>query len=99
VVTTASFAIDAVRKAFSPESSRRVTTSYETGNVNGSKGRKRPTLKLAHLINTCQLNRLSYPYTTYIALRHNHYLRSFAYRFIELCSPRLDEATIRAGLA
>lgn len=36
--------------------------------------------------------------TTYIALRRGHYLRSFAYRFIELCSPRLDEATIRAGL-
>ncbi|MDD4928093.1 MAG: CysB family HTH-type transcriptional regulator [Gallionella sp.] len=35
--------------------------------------------------------------TTYIALRRGHYLRSFAYRFIELCSPRLDEATIRAG--
>ncbi|HZW24649.1 MAG TPA: CysB family HTH-type transcriptional regulator [Gallionella sp.] len=37
--------------------------------------------------------------TTYIALRRGHYLRSFAYRFIELCSSRLDEATIRAGLA
>jgi len=37
--------------------------------------------------------------TTYIALRRGHYLRSFAYRFIELCSPKLDEATIRAGLA
>ena len=36
--------------------------------------------------------------TTYIALRRGHYLRSFAYRFIELCSPALDEATIRAGL-
>ncbi|MDD2701303.1 MAG: CysB family HTH-type transcriptional regulator [Sideroxydans sp.] len=37
--------------------------------------------------------------TTYIALRRGHYLRSFAYRFIELCSPKLDEGTIRAGLA
>jgi len=37
--------------------------------------------------------------TTYIALRRGHYLRSFAYRFIELCSPALDEATIRAGIA
>ena len=37
--------------------------------------------------------------TTYIALRRGHYLRSFAYRFIELCSPKLDEATIRARLA
>ena len=36
--------------------------------------------------------------TTYIALRRGHYLRSFAYRFIELCSPLLDEATIRAGI-
>lgn len=36
--------------------------------------------------------------TTYIALRRGHYLRSFAYRFIELCSPRLNEATIRAGI-
>jgi LysR family cys regulon transcriptional activator len=35
--------------------------------------------------------------TTYIALRHGHYLRSYAYRFIELCSPRLDEATIRTA--
>jgi LysR family cys regulon transcriptional activator len=37
--------------------------------------------------------------TTYIALRRGHYLRSYAYRFIELCSPKLDEASIRAGLA
>ncbi len=36
--------------------------------------------------------------TTYIALRRGHYLRSFAYRFIELCSPKLDEAVIRAGV-
>ncbi|RFC32638.1 MAG: LysR family transcriptional regulator, cys regulon transcriptional activator [Candidatus Nitrotoga sp. MKT] len=38
-------------------------------------------------------------HTTYIALRHGHYLRNFAYRFIELCSPALDEAVIRAGVA
>ena len=37
--------------------------------------------------------------TTYIALRRGHYLRSFAYRFIELCSPKLNEAVIRAGVA
>ncbi len=37
--------------------------------------------------------------TTYIALRRGHYLRSFAYRFIELCSPKLDETAIRAGTA
>jgi LysR family cys regulon transcriptional activator len=36
--------------------------------------------------------------TTYIALRRGHYLRSFAYRFIELCSPKLNEANIRAEL-
>jgi LysR family cys regulon transcriptional activator len=36
--------------------------------------------------------------TTYIALRRGHYLRSFAYRFIELCSPALNEAAIRAGV-
>ena len=36
--------------------------------------------------------------TTYIALRRGHYLRSFAYRFIELCSPKLTEASIRAKL-
>lgn len=36
--------------------------------------------------------------TTYIALRRGHYLRSFAYRFIELCSPSLNEAVIRAGV-
>jgi LysR family cys regulon transcriptional activator len=36
--------------------------------------------------------------TTYIALRRGHYFRSFAYRFIELCSPNLDEGMIRARL-
>lgn len=36
--------------------------------------------------------------TTYIALRRGHYLRSFAYRFIELCSPNLNETVIRKGL-
>jgi len=37
--------------------------------------------------------------TTYIALQRGHYLRSFAYRFIELCSPKLNESVIRAGAA
>jgi LysR family cys regulon transcriptional activator len=37
--------------------------------------------------------------TTYIALRHGHYLRSFAHRFIELCSPALDKATVRSRVA
>ena len=36
--------------------------------------------------------------TTYIALRRGHYLRSFAYRFIELCSHKLNEEVIRAGI-
>ena len=36
--------------------------------------------------------------TTYIALRRGHYLRSFAYRFIERCSPELSEAVVRAGI-
>lgn len=31
---------------------------------------------------------------TRIAIRRGHYLRNFAYRFIELCSPALDEATV-----
>lgn len=34
--------------------------------------------------------------TTHIAIRHGHYLRGFAYRFIELCAPALNEARIRA---
>lgn len=37
--------------------------------------------------------------TTYIALRHGHFLRDFAYRFIEFCSPSLEERVIRAGVA
>jgi len=35
--------------------------------------------------------------TTWIAVCRNHYLRGFAYRFIELCDERLSEAYIRAG--
>lgn len=37
--------------------------------------------------------------TTRIAVRRNHYLRGYAYRFIELCAERLSEAVIRAALA
>ncbi|HEX6829721.1 MAG TPA: CysB family HTH-type transcriptional regulator [Burkholderiales bacterium] len=37
--------------------------------------------------------------TTRIAVRRGHYLRGFAYRFIELCSPELPEALVRAALA
>jgi LysR family cys regulon transcriptional activator len=36
--------------------------------------------------------------TTRIALRRGHYLRGYAYRFIELCSPLLPEATVRTAL-
>lgn len=35
--------------------------------------------------------------TTWIAVCRDHYLRGFAYRFIELCDPALSEAHIRAG--
>ena len=36
--------------------------------------------------------------TTRIAIRRGHYLHSYAYRFIELCSSALDEATVRSAL-
>ncbi len=35
--------------------------------------------------------------TAWIAVRQGHYLRNFAYRFIELCNPELTEATVRGG--
>lgn len=35
--------------------------------------------------------------TTHIAIRRGHYLRSYAYRFIEFCSEQLTEATVRAA--
>jgi len=31
---------------------------------------------------------------TRIAVRRGHYLRGFAYRFIELCAPELTEAVV-----
>ena len=37
--------------------------------------------------------------TTLIAVRRGHYLRGYAYRFIELCSPELTETTVRAAVA
>lgn len=37
--------------------------------------------------------------TARIAVRRGSYLRGYAHRFIELCSPKLDEAAIRAGSA
>ncbi len=36
--------------------------------------------------------------TTRIALRKGTFLRGFAYEFIELCSPKLDEAKVKAAL-
>jgi LysR family cys regulon transcriptional activator len=37
--------------------------------------------------------------TSVIAVRRGTYLRNYAYRFIELCSPVLPEATVRAAVA
>jgi LysR family transcriptional regulator, cys regulon transcriptional activator len=37
--------------------------------------------------------------TTRIAVRRGHYLRGFAYRFIELCEPSLTEGAVRSGVA
>jgi LysR family cys regulon transcriptional activator len=37
--------------------------------------------------------------TTRIAIHRGHYLRGFAYRFIELCSGALSESTVKAALA
>jgi LysR family cys regulon transcriptional activator len=39
------------------------------------------------------------PNLTRIALRRGRYLRGYAYRFIELCSPGLTEGVVRAALA
>lgn len=36
--------------------------------------------------------------TALIAVRRGSYLRNYAYRFIELCSPALPEATVRAAV-
>lgn len=36
--------------------------------------------------------------TTKIAIRKDHYLRGYAYKFIQLCSNDLDEQTIKAAL-
>ena len=35
---------------------------------------------------------------TRIAVRKGHFLRGFAYRFIELCAPALSEAVVRSAL-
>ena len=36
---------------------------------------------------------------TRIAIRRGHYLRGYAYRFIEQCSPALTEAHVRSAVA
>jgi len=36
--------------------------------------------------------------TTRIAIRHGHFLRGFAYRFIELCSSELNEKVVRSAI-
>ncbi|HEX5957316.1 MAG TPA: CysB family HTH-type transcriptional regulator [Hyphomicrobiaceae bacterium] len=38
------------------------------------------------------------PNTTMIALRRGSYLRTYAYRFIELCSPALPESVVKAAV-
>ena len=35
---------------------------------------------------------------TFVSVRRNHYLRSYACRFIELCIPTLTESIIRSGV-
>lgn len=40
-------------------------------------------------------SRLFEPNITWIAVRRGHYLRNFAYRFIELCNPELNETLVR----
>ncbi|MBK9521944.1 MAG: CysB family HTH-type transcriptional regulator [Rhodocyclaceae bacterium] len=37
--------------------------------------------------------------TTRIAIRKGHYLRGFAYRFVELCSPSISETVVRESTA
>ena len=37
--------------------------------------------------------------TTWLAIRRGHYLRGFTYRFIEQCSPSLNETSIKKALA
>jgi LysR family cys regulon transcriptional activator len=39
------------------------------------------------------------PKVTRIAVRRGHYLRGYAYRFIEYCQPSLDEAAVRLAVS
>ena len=36
--------------------------------------------------------------TTYIAIRQGHYLRGYAYKFLELCSKDLNEEKIKSAI-
>ena len=36
--------------------------------------------------------------TTHIAIRQGHYLRGYAYKFLELCSKDLNEAKIKSAI-
>ena len=38
------------------------------------------------------------PNTTRIAVRRGHYLRGYAYRFLEECSPALTQAVVKGAL-
>jgi LysR family cys regulon transcriptional activator len=39
------------------------------------------------------------PNVTRIAVREGDFLRGFAFRFMELCSPKLSEAAVRAAMS
>jgi hypothetical protein len=46
----------------------------------------------------CEWPHLFQPNTALIAVRRDAYLRNYAYRFIELCSPALREGVVKAGV-
>ena len=56
----------------------------------GSRGAPAPLQSRSHLFDDN---------TTVIAVRRGHYLRGFAYRFIELCEPSLTEPAVRAAIS
>ena len=49
-------------------------------------------------LNLLDISHLFQKNTTNISIRRGHYLRGYAYRFIELCLPSLTEAAIRSGV-
>ena len=50
------------------------------------------------LLNLLDSSHLFEKNTTNISIRRGHYLRGYAYRFIELCLPSLSESAIRSGV-